>query len=160
MKKAFLVTTVLFIVDSMLQVYLAAFGTFGMETGDENAFSAHGINGQIVLRVLALAMIAFAALARAGKRTIWMTVTVFLLTVLQLLIFILTGVIFGIGPESAAPPLPAMLMVSLHGLNGALIIVLGVALFFRARKLVREGSASSQPTTDTVVEQAQPTSVA
>ncbi|UOQ88616.1 DUF6220 domain-containing protein [Agromyces endophyticus] len=166
MKKAFLVTTVLFVVDAMLQVYLAAFGTFGMEAGDDTAFSAHGINGQIVLRVLALAMIVFAALARAGKRTIWMTVTVFLLTVLQLLIFILTGVIFGVGPESSTVPLPAMLTVSLHGLNGALIIVLGVALFFRARKLVREGSpqqaAASTTATATpeVAQSTQPSSVA
>ena len=145
MKKAFLVTTVLFVIDSMLQVYFAAFGSFGMETGDEEAWSLHAINGQIVLRVLALALIVFAALARAGKRTIWMAVTVFLLTVLQLLIFILTGVIFGVGPETTVVPLPAMLWVSLHGLNGALILVLGVALFFRARRLVREGSAPSQP---------------
>lgn len=145
MKKAFLVTTVLFVIDSMLQVYLAAFGSFGLETGDEEAFGPHAINGQIVLRVLALAMIVFAALARAGKRTIWLTVTVFLLTVLQLVIFIIAGVIFGVGPDSSVVPLPAILTVSLHGLNGALIIVLGVALFFRARKLVREGTAQPQP---------------
>lgn len=138
MRKVFLVVTILFTAAVVLQLYLAAVGVFS--DPEDELFAWHGTNGRIVLPILALLLIITAALARAGKRTIWLSVLPFVLLIVQTLLFILTGVIFGLDESShAAPPLGATLFLSLHGLNGAAILLVGVLLVNRARKLVKEG---------------------
>jgi len=52
-----------------------------------------------------------------------------------------TGVIFGLDESSHAdPPLAATLFLGLHAVNGAAILLLGVLLVVRARRLVRQGT--------------------
>ena len=83
-----------------------------------------------------------AALARAGKRTIWLSVLPLVLILFQTVLFILTGVIFGLDESShAAPPLAATLFLALHAVNGTAILLLGVLMIVRARRLLREGPA-------------------
>lgn len=102
--------------------------------------SRHGVNGRIVLPVLAVLMIVAAALARAGRRTIWLAVLPLGLLIVQTLLFILTGVLFGLDESShAAPPLGATLFNSLHGVNGAAILIASIALVLRSRRVLREG---------------------
>ena len=97
----------------------------------------------VVLPILALLLIVTAALARAGKRTIWLSVLPLVLILFQTVLFILTGVIFGLDESSHAdPPLAATLFLGLHAVNGAAILLLGVLLVVRARRLVREGTPS------------------
>jgi len=145
MRKFFLVVTILFTAAVVLQLYLAAVGVFS-NPADE-LFAWHGMNGRVVLPILALLLIVTAALARAGRRTIWLSVLPLVLLITQTLLFILTSVIFDLTPASwAAPPLGATLVLALHGLNGAAILLVGVLLVSRARKLVKEGRPSGTAT--------------
>jgi len=139
MRKLFLTVAWLFTAAVVLQLYFAAVGVFS--NPEDELFSWHGMNGRIVLPILALLLIVSAALARAGKRTIWLSVLPLVLILFQTVLFILTGVIFGLDESShAAPPLGATLFLSLHALNGTAILLLGVLMIVRARRLVREGA--------------------
>ncbi|RXZ67813.1 DUF6220 domain-containing protein [Agromyces albus] len=138
MRKLFLTVAVLFTVAVVLQLYFAAVGVFS--NPEDELFSWHGTNGRIVLPILAILLIVSAALARAGKRTVWLSVLPLVLILFQTVLFIITGAIFGLGPDShASPPLAATLLLSLHAVNGTAILLLGVLLVVRARRLVRDG---------------------
>ncbi len=139
LRLVFLTLTVLLTAATVFQLYLAAVGVF---SHDDEGFSWHGMNGRIVLPVLVLLTVIFAAVARAGKRTIWLSVAMIGLLVFQTLIFILTGVIFGIGPETPRPPLAAVLMVSFHALGGLAMIWVSSLLIHRARGLLRAQEAA------------------
>ncbi|MCD2442696.1 DUF6220 domain-containing protein [Agromyces sp. SYSU K20354] len=139
MRKLFLTIAWLFTAAVVLQLYFAAVGVFS--NPDDELFSWHAMNGRFVLPILALLLIVTAALARAGKRTIWLSVLPLVLILFQTVLFILTGVIFGLDESSIAdPPLAATLVVSLHAINGTAILLIGVLLIVRARRLVREGA--------------------
>lgn len=133
LRLVFLVVTILLVIDAAVQLYLAAVGAFSHDT--EEGFSWHGTNGRLVLPILVLLTIVFAALARAGKRTIWLSVAQIGLLAFQTLIFILTGVIFGIGPDTPQPPLAAVLLVSLHAVGGLAMIWVAWLLARRAAEL-------------------------
>jgi tellurite resistance protein TehA-like permease len=137
MRKLFLTIAVLFTAAVVVQLYFAAVGVFSAP--EDELFNWHGTNGRIVLPILALLLIVTAALARAGRRTIWLSVLILVLLLFQTVLFILTGAIFGLD-ESTPPPLGATLMLSLHAVNGTAILLLGVLLIVRARRLVRDGA--------------------
>ena len=139
MRKVFFVVTILLTAATALQIYFAAMGVFSVP--EEHLFGIHGTNGRIVLPILVLLTILTAALAKAGKRTILLSVLVFGLLVLQTLIFIIGGAIFGVEPESTEIPLAATLFISLHGLNGLAIIALSSVLMMRARRLAFSGDS-------------------
>ena len=137
MRKLFLTVAVLFTAAVVLQLYFAAVGVFS--NPEDELFSWHGTNGRIVLPILAILLIVSAALARAGRRTILLSVVPLVLILFQTVLFILTAVIFGLDESShAAPPLGATLVLGLHAVNGTAILLLGVLLVVRARRLVRE----------------------
>jgi len=139
MRKLFLTVAVLFTASVVVQLYFAAVGVFS--DPEDELFAWHGANGRIVLPILALLLIVSAALARAGRRTIWLSVLPLVLILFQTVLFILTAVVFGLDESSwPSPPLGATLMLSLHAVNGTAILLLGVLLVVRARRLVREGA--------------------
>jgi hypothetical protein len=141
MRKAFLVVAALLFLDTIVQLYLAAFGTFALELiPNHESFDYHAFNGQVVLRSLALLAIIAAAVARAGRNTIWLTVGIFLLTWVQLLVFIVGGMLTGAGPEN--PSIAGAWAVSVHAVTGLLIIFSTYWLFLRARRLDRTGSTT------------------
>lgn len=135
---AFAVVTTLLATAVVLQLYLAGMGVFSDPT--DRLFAIHGWNGRIALPLLVLLTILFAVLAKAGKRTIWMSVIVLGLLVLQSLIFVITGLVFNIGPETPHPPLAATMLLSLHPINGLAILLLSAVLASRAWSLARHGS--------------------
>lgn len=139
---AFAVVSTLLVAATVLQLYFAGMGVFSDPT--DGLFAIHGWNGRIVLPLLVLLSILFAALAKAGKRTVWLTVLVLGLLILQTLIFVITGLIFGIGPETAHPPLAATMLVSLHPINGLAILLLSGVLAQRAWALVRRDGRRSE----------------
>lgn len=138
MRKVFIGTSVLLLAATVVQLYFAAFGVF---SHPEN-FDPHGFNGAIVLRSLAVLNIIGAAIARAGGRTIGMSVVALALILFQTVLFILTGAIFNVGPESETVPVGASILLGLHGLNGLAIIGISAALVTRAFRLDRTGSAT------------------
>ena len=126
MRKVFAVVAVLLAISAILQLYFAAIGVFS--NPDDGLFAIHGINGQYVVRFLPVVLIIVDLIAKVGKRLIWLCVWVIVGTLVQLLLFILTGVIFGISEESAEVPLGASLFLGLHGLVGLAIIGLAVEI--------------------------------
>jgi hypothetical protein len=129
-RKVFSIVSILAVIAVVLQFYFAGMGVFSVP--EDELFAVHGTSGRIVLPVLFLLSLITAAIARAGKRTIWMTVIAILLLALQTVLFILTGAIFGVGPESAEIPLAATLLVSLHVVNGLAILGLTITIARRA----------------------------
>ncbi|MDQ0575971.1 DUF6220 domain-containing protein [Agromyces albus] len=139
MRKVFLTVAVLFTAAVVVQLYLAAVGVFS--NPEDELFSWHGTNGRIVLPILAILLIVSAALARAGRRTIWLSVLPLVLILFQTVLFILTAMGFGLDESNwGSPPLGATLVLSLHAVNGTAILLLGVLLVVRARRLVRDGA--------------------
>ncbi|MGH3704786.1 MAG: DUF6220 domain-containing protein [Agromyces sp.] len=137
MRKLYFVVTVLLTAAVTLQLYLAAVGVFS--NPEDELFAWHGANGRMVLPILALLTIVTAALARAGKRLIWLSVLPLVLIIFQTLIFVFGGMIFGLGPDDhASPPLGATLFIALHGVNGAAILLTSGWLVVRAHRLIRE----------------------
>ena len=98
MRKVFSIVSILVVGAVVLQFYFAGMGVFSHP--EEELFAVHGTAGRIVLPILFILSLVTAAIARAGKRTIWLTVIAILLLALQTVIFILTGVIFNVGPEA------------------------------------------------------------
>lgn len=148
----FAVVSTLLVTAVTLQLYFAGLGVFSDPT--DELFAIHGWNGRIVLPLLTLLTVLLAALARAGKRTIRLSVLVFGLLILQTLIFVLTGLIFGIGPETPNPPLIATMFVSLHPINGLAILTVSFLVarrahrlaFARSRRIWGAGASSDEPT--------------
>ncbi|MFD4420797.1 DUF6220 domain-containing protein [Agromyces sp. NPDC058484] len=138
MRKLFLIVAWLFTAAVVLQLYFAAVGVFS--NPEDELFAWHGMNGRFVLPILALLLIVTAALARAGKRTIWLSVLPLVLILFQTVLFILTGVIFGLEGPSETVPLAATLFLSLHAVIGTAVLLLGVLMIVRAHRLVREGA--------------------
>jgi hypothetical protein len=134
MRKVFAVVAVLFAVSLVIQLYLAGIGVFSKESDD--LFAIHAFNGQVVLRLLALLTLISAALARAGKTTIWLSAVALFLVLFQTVLFILAGVFFGVSPDShAAPPLGATILLALHPVIGVAVLAIGGILVRRATQL-------------------------
>lgn len=132
MRKAYFVITVLLLISATLQFYFAALGVFGPQGEDDNLFGFHRINGSMVLPVLLVLAVVFAALARAGARTVWLTALPILLIAVQYLLFILGGVIGG-GTEDN-PTVGSAVILGLHAINGLAIFGTIITLMARARR--------------------------
>lgn len=146
---AFAIVTSLLLASTVLQIYLAGVGVFGHQ--GQESFAAHAMNGRVALPLLVLLSILFAALARAGRRTIWLTVLALGLLAMQTLIFVITGLIFNVGPDTPNPPIGAVLMASLHPLNGLILMGVADALMRRGWRAVRAGTTAdaAAPAVDT-----------
>jgi Family of unknown function (DUF6220) len=124
MRKLFAVLAVALALAAVLQLYFAAVGVFS--NPDSDLFAIHGFNGQVVLRLLPLLLIIVGAIAKVGKALIWRSVWVLVGTFVQLLLFILAGVIFGVTAESVDVPIGASILLGFHGLVGLVIIGLSI----------------------------------
>jgi hypothetical protein len=69
-RKAYFVITVLLLIAVVAQFYFAALGVFGPEGEDDELFIFHRIFGSMVLPALSVLAVVFAALSRAGARTV------------------------------------------------------------------------------------------
>ncbi|MET1044689.1 MAG: DUF6220 domain-containing protein [Microbacteriaceae bacterium] len=140
MRKLFLVLTILLIISLTVQFYFAAYGVFS--TDPMEGFAFHAMNGRFVLPILALLVIIGAALARAGGRTIGLSVVPLALILFQTVLFILTGAVTGASEESAEVPVAASIMLGFHAIVGLAAFVVSYMLIQRARRLIATGSAT------------------
>ncbi len=129
MRKAYFFTTVLLLISVIVQFYFAAMGIFGPE--EPSLFVFHSINGQVVLPALSLLAVLFAALSKAGVRTVLLTALPILLVAVQILLFILAGALTGTSIE--APNVPGAIILGLHAINGLAILFVIVTVMRRAR---------------------------
>lgn len=145
MRKVFAVIAVLFAVSLIVQLYLAGIGVFSDPNDD--LFAIHAVNGQIVLRLLALLTLIAAAFARAGRATIWLSAIALFLVLLLTVLFILAGIFFGVSPDShEAPPVGATILLALHPVIGVAVLAIGGTIAGRAIRLgfPRSRAAASQ----------------
>ncbi len=127
-KAYFVITIPLLLISVVVQFYFAALGIFGPE--DPDLFVFHSINGQFVLPALALLAVIFAALAKAGARTVLLTALPILLVAVQILLFIIAGAIFGGGEEN--PTVGGAIILGLHAINALAILGVIITLVRRA----------------------------
>jgi hypothetical protein len=132
-RKAYFVITVLLLISVVLQFYFAALGVFGPQGEDDNLFVFHRVNGSMVLPLLSILAVVFAALAKAGARTVWLTALPILLIAVQYLLFIIGGLVGG-GDEDN-PTVGTAVILGLHALNG--LAVMGTILTLMARARAR-----------------------
>jgi len=130
-RKAYFVFTVLLLISAVLQFYFAALGVFGPQGEDDNLFLFHRINGSAVLPLLLILSVIFAALARAGARTVWLTALPILLIAVQYLLFIIGGLVGG-GDEDH-PTVGSAVILGLHAVNGLAVLGTIIMLMTRAR---------------------------
>jgi hypothetical protein len=130
-RKAYFVVTVLLLISVVFQFYFAALGVFGPQGEDDNLYVFHSVNGQFVLPVLSLLAVLFAALSRAGARTVWLSALPILLVAVQILLFILAGAIGG-GTEDS-PTVASAIILGLHAVNAIAILGTIITLMTRAR---------------------------
>jgi hypothetical protein len=132
MRKVLLVLAAIILLSSLAQLYFAGFFHFQNSIEEQHdAGIYHVVNGQFVLRYAALLAVIVAAITRAGSRAIWLAAGIFLLTWVQLFIFIIGGMLTGSSEEYVTPA--GSWVVSIHPLTGALIIFMSYWLFQRAR---------------------------
>ena len=130
MRKLFAVLAILLTLSAVMQLYFAAIGVFS--NPDDHLFDIHGFNGQYVLRYLPVLLIVVGVIAKVGRTLVWLSVWVIVGTLVQLLLFILSGVIFGGGEDSTEVPLGATILLGFHGLVGLALIGLSVEITRRA----------------------------
>ena len=147
MRKAYFVTTVLLLISVVIQFYFAALGVFGPQGEEENLYGFHSVNGQMVLPALSLIAVLFAALSRAGARTVLLTALPILLVAVQILLFILSGALTGSTEES--PNVAGAIILGLHAVNGLAILGACIELVrrSRARAFGSDGDSTSTPAT-------------
>jgi hypothetical protein len=122
-RKAYSVVGALLMLEYFAQFFFIAATIFTIVKADENAKSVyaafknagsfaglHAINGDLVISVTTLVLIAFALAARLPRRTVLLTALLFLLLLLQ---FILAN--FPVAAVSALHGLNALIMVGLGG---------------------------------------------
>ncbi|MDL9978195.1 DUF6220 domain-containing protein [Microbacterium sp. ASV49] len=130
MRKFYSAFSMIVVAAIVTQFYLAGVGLFSHQ--EEAGFAAHATNGRMVLPILFILSLILAAIAREGKRTIWYTALAILLLAFQTIIFILTGLIFGLGPETQNVPFAAVAVVSLHVVNGLAVLFTASVIARRA----------------------------
>ena len=129
----------------ILQFYFAAYGAFTIPfpiTTEQHheAFSLHSANSNIIM-LLSLLTMGAAFLAKAGLRTAMLALAPFVLVILQIVIFIVSGVAGG--DIDATPPIsntPAHVIVALHALNALAILGTSLGAFVHSLKHAQTGS--------------------
>jgi hypothetical protein len=138
MRKAYLVIAIALAVAVVAQFYFAAFGVFGSTGSDDDGmFTGHRLVGTVVIPALSFVAFIVALLAKAGGRTVGLSILPLGLVVVQILLFILADALTGSTPERVT--YGGAVVLGLHAVNGLAILLVSVVLVFRARKLVRVG---------------------
>ena len=134
MRKTLLVLSAIILLSGLAQLFFA--GYFHFQNSIEAQHEAgvyHVMNGQYVLRYSALLAVIVAAIAKAGSRTIWLAAGIFLMTWVQLFIFIIGGMLTGSSEDFITPS--GSWVAAIHPGTRLLIIFKSYRLFRRARAL-------------------------
>lgn len=139
MRKVFVAISGLMLLAVVLQFYFAAFGAFTIPwpvTTEEHhdAFAMHSANSTTIM-VLSLLAMGAAFLAKTGWRIAMLALAPLLLTVLQIVIFIVAGAAGG--DIDAVPPVStpvAHVIVAFHALVALGVLAASVRLFIVALK--------------------------
>jgi len=115
----------LFLASVVVQVFLAGLALFAGES-----FELHGVFGFTAVHLLSLLLIPLAAVAKAGRRSIWLAVALFIVISVQ------------VSLPGLRTTLP--LVAALHPVNALLIFWIGIQIARRADAVRRLPSTSSE----------------
>ncbi|HEX7835221.1 MAG TPA: DUF6220 domain-containing protein [Pseudolysinimonas sp.] len=146
MRKAYFVITILLLIAVVAQFYFAALGVFGPEGEDDELFIFHRIFGSMVLPALSVLAVVFAALSRAGARTVLLAALPIVLIGVQYLLFVLGGVIGRWEDEHHT--VGGAVILGLHAVNALAIMgaIIRLVVGARAQAFGKDVSEST-PTT-------------
>jgi heme A synthase len=146
-RKAYFVITTLLLIAVVAQFYFAALGVFGPQGEDDNLFLFHRIFGSAVLPGLSILAVLFAALSRAGARTVWLSALPILLIAVQYLLFVLGGLLGGWDDDNRT--VGGAVILGLHAVNALAIMGTIITLMTRARARAfgKDDTAGGAPTT-------------
>ena len=130
MRKAYFVITVLLLISVVLQFYFAALGVFGPQSEADELYIFHRIEGSVALPLLSLLAVLFAALSRAGARTVLLSALPILLIAVQYLLFVIGGLA---GWDDDNRTVGGAVILGLHAVNGLAIMGIVITLMARAR---------------------------
>jgi hypothetical protein len=137
MRKVFVVTSWVVLVDVVLQFYFAGVGAFAIPQ-TEQSFGLHSLNSNFVM-LLALVNAVVAALSRAGWRTALLAALPTVLALFQIVIFMIAGLFLppdttfdANGTPTEVHGLP-LFVVAVHVLNGLAVLGVSVLVLLRAR---------------------------
>ncbi|MGH2408271.1 MAG: DUF6220 domain-containing protein [Candidatus Limnocylindrales bacterium] len=120
----FLGTAWLFVAGTVVQVFLAGLGVFGVPAGD---FSTHRSWGY-TFGFLLLVLVALGIIGRVTRRELW-------LSLLLIVLFALQSILVAVRAEQPA-------IAALHPLNGFAILLVGIYVALGARRYRRPTSAT------------------
>jgi hypothetical protein len=136
-RHVFFLFSALLVVAVVAQFYFAAAGVFS--SAESGRFAAHELLGRIVLPALGLITLALAALARAGRSTIWWASVPVLGIVAEFLLFLVNVLLSG-GPTDTTPVSAAgSVLLGLHAVIGLVILLAAALVAKRACTLVGHG---------------------
>ncbi|GIH28799.1 hypothetical protein Aph01nite_71090 [Acrocarpospora phusangensis] len=143
MRKVFFWFSVLLLVSVLAQFYLATFGAFERPApalgAMDSAIVPHIINGTMVIPVLSLLLTVFAAIAKAGRQLIWLSIAPFGLVAVQLfVIFELAGLA---GATENSTTTAGLAVLGFHALDGVAILWVTVTIVRKARALLKTQAA-------------------
>ncbi|MET7667696.1 DUF6220 domain-containing protein [Micromonospora luteifusca] len=139
MRKFFVIVSILLLVAFALQFVLAAVGAF-TKPADDDSFAMHSVNGTVVIPVLTLLTILFAALARAPGRLIGLTILPLGLVVVQALTAMLAN---GSTDASGVSSPLGLTIAGLHAVNGIIAVHVVVGILRAARELANPAPANA-----------------
>ncbi|MDF5755915.1 DUF6220 domain-containing protein [Spongiactinospora sp. TRM90649] len=147
MRKAFLALATLQLVAVIAQFYFATFGAFQRPIpagGSMGALEPHVINGTMIIPLLGLVVTVVAAIARAGGRMIWWSVTPVLVVIAQLFVVFPVAELFGFTAEQTTTG--AHVAMGFHAILGLVLLLASVRAFQGARALA-SGAAQAPAAT-------------
>ncbi|MFC7549710.1 DUF6220 domain-containing protein [Plantactinospora sp. GCM10030261] len=139
MRKVFIIATALSLAAFTVQFILAAVGAFTKPAVD-GAYVLHSVNGTVVIPVLTLLTILFAALAKAPGRVIGLAVLPLGLVILQALLATFANA--ATDAVGASTPF-GLTMAGLHALNGIIAVHVVVGVLQAARNLAGPAPADA-----------------
>lgn len=147
MRKIFLAIAALMSVDVLAQLYLAGVGAFnigGRGATFDDGFALHATNGRMIMPAVALLLVLAAALARAGRSTVWLAVVnLVLIAFVQSFTILVPMMLAGSTLDRMSDA--AVWGAAIHPVTGLAIIILSNVVLTRAVRLVRQGRATTTP---------------
>ncbi|GAA3445901.1 DUF6220 domain-containing protein [Planomonospora venezuelensis] len=136
MRKVFLSFAALLLLAVLVQFYLATFGAFQRPlptAGDPGALTPHVVNGLAVIPLLSLATTIVAAVARAGARLVWLSVSPVGIAAAQ--IFVIFPLVELAGADGTRTTTASHAVLGFHAVLGLLLLWATVVVFREARSL-------------------------
>jgi hypothetical protein len=131
----------LLLLATLAQFYFAAVGAFAKPQNDDS-YALHNINGMMVIPAVSLLATIAAALAKAPRRLVGLTILPLGLVVVQVLIVELGRAVSG-GTEDKTTA-AGLVILGLHAINGLAIMAVSGLVLRRARAFATEPAASTQ----------------